>query len=80
MAKLSIQDGTYSLDGQKLAPGMAIRRYDDAVHMWFEGEVGRTFGYDHQSGQRFEVLNLVVEGYAPSPLSPGQTIEIVEAG
>jgi hypothetical protein len=73
MAKLTIKNGEYFVGKQKLASGMGIRRYDGG---WYEGEVGGVSGYD-QKGERVTELCLVVEGYAPSPLQAGDTIEIV---
>ncbi len=77
MAKLTIDETGYFVDGQKLESGMIIRRYDEIAGGWFEGEVGLVYGYDHKKQQRFPVLSLVVEGYVPSPLQKGDIIEIV---
>lgn len=75
MAKLIIDDLGYYVDGQKLEPGMTIRRYDGGI--WYEGEVRSVSSYDFEKQQRTYSLALAVEGYAPSPLAEGDVIEIV---
>lgn len=77
MGKLVFDDIFYRVDGQRLEPGMTIRRYDPIAETWIEGEVGRISGYDHKHQQRIYTLCLVVEGYAPSPLVDGDMIEII---
>jgi hypothetical protein len=56
---------------------MVIRRYDPIAEDWFEGEVGKVWGHDHETQSRRPFMALVVEGYAPSPLEEGQIVEIV---
>jgi hypothetical protein len=77
MAQLVQDDLGFYVDGQKLEVGMTIRRYDEIAQAWFEGDLRQVSSYDHQKQQRVYALSLVVEGYAPSPLQAGDTIEIV---
>jgi hypothetical protein len=77
MAKLTFDGVIYWVDGQKLEPGMTIRRYDEVAGEWFEGKVGWISSYDHEKQQRVSGPALVVDGYAPSPLQTGQEIVIV---
>lgn len=76
MAKLTIdENGYFVVDGQKLEPGAIIRRYDPPF--WFEGEVGQISSWDFEKKQRVYGLALIIDGFAPSPLYLGDTIEIV---
>jgi hypothetical protein len=77
MAKLTIDEIGCFVNGQKLEPGMLIRRYDKVAKIWFEGEVRQISSYDYEKLQRVFSLSLAVEGYAPSPLQAGDTVEIV---
>lgn len=78
MAKMIIDDVMgYMVDGQRLEPGMTIRRYDEIAGAWFEGKLGNVSSWHHEKQQRISVLSLVVEGYVPSPLQVGDTIEII---
>lgn len=77
MAKLIIDEIGYFVDGQKLEPGMTIRRYDEIAGEWYEGAVRQVSSYHYETGERITGLSLVVGGYAPSPLQEGDTIEIV---
>lgn len=78
MAKLTIdENGYFVVDGQKLEPGAIIRRYDRYAPGWFEGEVGQISSWDFERQQRVYGLALIIDGFAPSPLYLGDTIEIV---
>jgi hypothetical protein len=78
MAKLIINEiGWHLVDGQRVDVGMTIRRQDAVSGEWYEGEVRQISSYDHEKQERVSGLALVVEGYVPSPLMPGDNIEIV---
>jgi len=78
MAKLTIDEVLgYLVEGQRLEPGMVIRRRDAIDGEWYEGKVGQVSSYRHETGERITGLSLVVEGYAPSPLRVDDEIEIV---
>ena len=73
MAKLISDDMGYFVDGQRLELGMTIRRHDEIAGEWHEGKVG----YHRETREHGTGLALVIEGYAPSPLQVGDSIEIV---
>ncbi len=78
MAKLKIDDVLgFMADGQRVEAGMTIRRYDEVAEDWFEGKVGSVSAYNFEQQQYVSSLALVVDGYAPSPLQEGDTVEVV---
>ena len=65
--------GLFYVDEQRIEEHMIIRRLDPISKEWYEGEVCRVAGGFNSPWR----LSLNVEGYAPSPLAEGQTVEIV---
>jgi len=77
MAKVRIDELGYFGDGQKLESGMVIRRYDEIDGNWYQGTVGQISSYNYETRERITGLALIVDGYAPSPMRSGDSIEIV---
>ena len=79
MAKVRIDALGYFGDGQKLESGMVIRRYDEIDGNWYQGTVGQISSYNYETRERVTGLALIVDGYAPSPMRDGDSIEIVSS-
>ncbi len=78
MAQLTIDDVLgYLVEGQRLEPGMVIRRLDIIDGNWYEGNVGKVVSTHPETHEQRTSFALIVPGYAPSPLRPGDDIEIV---